>query len=129
MVYRSIFGQDLTDNEVEILIDNGIGEEVWQRILRQTEKFEHNRDRSLNSNKIRRAMKAAGIAGGAINAAYRVWTMSNTRNKGEKRGHLRGTSFFNLLWEEQAPGYKYEGEHTKILKMDPFIVDMITKKH
>lgn len=108
MTYTSIFGQDLSDYDIQVLIDNGVAEQSWRAATQQLAAFERNRGRNAPQSVARKIFQAAGIAGSAWSAAKAVWAMNNNRREQSSEGRLRGTSFYNSQWDEQVPG-----EHTK----------------
>lgn len=87
MVYRDLFGRDLTEYELEILTNNGVAEEQWARAVEQMEIARAFRDTRGTRAKLRKILKAAGIAAGALGPLIRTFTKPWTSPVGnEKRG-------------------------------------------
>lgn len=105
MTYTSIFGQDLTDYAIQILVDNGVGEGQWQEAIRRERELLAFTNNNAPEHLQKQAFVSAGIIGSALTAAWQVFTMTSERGERERGGNLRGRSFINLRWESQARGF------------------------
>ena len=111
MSYRSIFGEDLTDYDIEVIIDNPAVRTWWaqskgrEKVLQQWQ-----RDRTLRGtmmNLLKAGSKVAGV-GAAMYGALKAnkerkredYTHTGTfpaeGKINERKAYLRGTSFHNL---------------------------------
>ena len=62
---RSLFGDDLTDYEIDVIIDSGLARAQWETITRQMAAERASRDTRSWKNRIRQVLKLAG-AGAAV---------------------------------------------------------------
>lgn len=100
MVYTSIFGQNLDEYEIELLVDNGVGEANWAIAAQQIEMYNrYHRGQSVKGA-VQRALKAAGIFGTGAAAAWRaIQNIAAKTGETERIGNLRGgKSFYNSPW-------------------------------
>lgn len=87
MAYRSIFGQDLTDYEIDVIVDNGLAASEWALISRRAEAYQARFGPNRVISFIAKLLKGAGVAAGAVS----VLTQSALRKKGDEApGGLRG---------------------------------------
>lgn len=63
MTYRSIFGDDLTDHEVEVIVQSGIAEAQWNRIGQQINTYNNAHSARSSRAKLIKLLKAAGALG------------------------------------------------------------------
>lgn len=96
MRYTSIFGQDLTEYEVEVLIGNHVVDTQWALAARRLAEWERYHHQRAPAGIARHAFVAAGLIGSAATAAYKTWNHVARRAGTAREGNLRGTSFINL---------------------------------
>jgi len=107
MVYRDLFGRDLTEYEIQVLTNNGVGDEAWARAAEQMEMHRAFHDSRGARGKLRRILKAAGIAASALGPLIRTfakpWSTPNkTPDTADERTPKRLRSQPNLLKNAQA---------------------------
>jgi hypothetical protein len=80
---RSLFGDDLTEYELSILVDSGIARSEWETISRQLSHQQRALDQRSLKNKIRTILKAAGAAVTVLPQLTKLtyqWTREGTLN-------------------------------------------------
>ena len=65
--------ENLPEEVVSILVDNGVGEAQWQQALAQTRRYEQFHSQRAPIGIIRKALKAAGIAGSVVGTLLKAW--------------------------------------------------------
>lgn len=100
MAYRSIFGQDLTDYEIDVIVDNGIVASEWAVISRRAEAYQRRFGPNRVTSFIAKLLKGAGVAAGAVS----VLTQSALRKKGDEApGGVRGVKRATIPDDEDQP--------------------------
>ena len=98
--------QNLPEEVVDILVDNGVGEAQWQLALNRIRMYEAHHHGRAPRQIVAKAMQSIGILGSGLRAILAAWSHTSPRDEGPRGGNLRGTSFYNLPWESQVRGFK-----------------------
>lgn len=73
MTYRSIFGDDLTDYEVEVITRSGIAEAQWDRIGQQINTYNNAHSARSSRAKLIKLLKASGALGSTAIAIGKLY--------------------------------------------------------
>ena len=93
MPYTSVFGQDLTDYEIEILTDNGVGEALWATAAHDLNRMQQWHGGAFRRTSIYKALKSIGLAGGAIGTlAHALHRRATTTKRFEGTEHVKKTT-------------------------------------
>lgn len=85
---RSLFGDDLNEYELEVIVDSGLARAEWETLSRQLRDRSTNTDVRSFKNRIRQALKAAGVAASVLPTLTRL-TFNHVRRSQAKDKRLR----------------------------------------
>jgi len=69
----SLFGQDLSDDELEIIIESGIPQSQWDRLQRITDMYNRRQNQRTTRFQVIQALKAIGVVGSSAVAVLRIF--------------------------------------------------------
>lgn len=81
MSYRSIFGQDLTEYEIDILVDSGIQASQWEAITQRSQQYAQRYGPQRTAAFVKSLLRNAGVAVGTIAALTKAATTRQPTNK------------------------------------------------
>ena len=76
----SIFGDDLTDYEIEIIIDSGVAREKWELLTNQIRAYSENHSSRSTRARLFRLLKGLGIAAAGAKVLATSWYQNNVRH-------------------------------------------------
>lgn len=76
----SIFGADLTDYEIEIIIDSGVAREKWEVLTNQIRAYSENHSARSTRARLFRLLKGLGIAAAGAKVLATSWYQNNVRH-------------------------------------------------
>lgn len=118
MSYRSIFGDDLSEHDLEIIIDSGIARAEWDSITRRAEQYSQRYGPQRTVRFVGNLLRGAGVAAAAVAALSKAAVTRPRENQQEgkrlrvdndagpphkiPRDDIQPKSLPNLTAEEQA---------------------------
>ena len=91
-MYTDIFGNDLTEYDLEVITDSGLARAQWEQIGRQAAAVSAYRDQRSTKHWIIKALKRTGVAAGAISALSKLtYNWATQRRESTQGKRLRDT--------------------------------------
>lgn len=87
MEYRDLFGNDLSEYEIDVLIDSGIQASEWERISRMSSQYALHHDSRSTRHFISKALKVAGVGIAGISALSKLtynWATTDRTNPNKR---------------------------------------------
>lgn len=85
---RDLFGNDLTEYELEVIVDSGLARSQWEQIVRSQQSRDNYIDARSFKNQIRKALKLAGVVASALPILTRL-TFNHIRRSNQAQKRLR----------------------------------------
>lgn len=81
---RGLFGQDLTEYDIDIITESGLQAAEWEQIARNSRAFGQYHDRRSTQHFITKALRAAGVGAAGIAALSKLtFNWAKTKSSGE----------------------------------------------
>lgn len=87
MSYTSVFGEDLSEYEIEILTESGLAAAEWERIGQLSQQHAQYHDSRSTRHFVTKMLKASGVAVGGISALSKLtynWATTPIKEKGKR---------------------------------------------
>lgn len=102
MAYRSIFGDDLTEYQIEVIVQSGLPQAQWEAISNQINQYQSAHSTQASRYKLIKLLKAAGAAGSTAVALGKAYYNSKLASQDPSRSTKKLRSGDSSLTSQSA---------------------------